>query len=110
MTVWKLFTNLCLVRLFIEVDLVGRVGIGREIQELGMGEILERIDGRPLGGETIVGQIQQVEGGDLKMVAGWDCEPAKASKYIVGGRERVEEHLRREDSVAKSVRIVMVDV
>ena len=28
MTVWKLFTNLCLVRLFIEVDLVGRVGIG----------------------------------------------------------------------------------
>ena len=38
--------QLCLVRLFIEVDLVGRVGIGREIQELGMGEILERIDGR----------------------------------------------------------------
>ena len=33
-----------------------------EIQELGMEEILERIDGRPLGGEIIVGQIQQVEG------------------------------------------------
>ena len=55
-------------------------------------------------------ELEVVEGEDLKMMAGWDCELANASKFIVGGGERVEGHLRQEHSVAKSVQIVIADV
>ena len=44
------------------------------------------------------------------MMAGGDCELANAFKFIVGGQERVEGHLRQEHSVAKSVQIVIADV
>ena len=55
-------------------------------------------------------ELKVVEGEDLKMMGGWDCELANASKLFVGGGERVEGHLRQEHSVAKSVQIVVADV
>ena len=55
MTVWKPFTNLCLVRLFIEVDLLGSIGIGVHSRAfMKVGGLSDGIGG---GGKTTQGEL-----------------------------------------------------